>query len=319
MINFSKDVCWIFSLENPMSLPSYIVSGIMPADYNKIQKIIFLKNHNPTKFLNEKKPKVLIIGKAFHSGIIDLVKEAQKRDIKIISIFDDWHFDNNYKNNFSYNTEIALHSNKIVAKTKKAIDVIFQETKIKGNVIPDCIRYKTLNSINKINKPYRLCWFGTHNNHLSIIKAIDEISNYQNEIFLNIITNRINDLKNSLNFIKNKINIKFTEWSLEMDKEIYKNDIVIIPLINDKPNIVKSSNRIIDSLNMGRFVIINDNNQFSEFRNFCYFGNIIEGLNWISKNENLAVEKIKKGQKYVIQNYNLKKIGEDWSNLIKSI
>ncbi|SVD89121.1 uncharacterized protein METZ01_LOCUS441975, partial [marine metagenome] len=67
MINISKDVIWIFSLENPMALPSYIVSGILPADYNKIQKIIFLEHDNPKNFLIKKKPKVIIVGKVFHS------------------------------------------------------------------------------------------------------------------------------------------------------------------------------------------------------------------------------------------------------------
>ena len=125
MIDISKDVVWIFSLENPMSLPSYIVGGMMPADYNKIQKIIFLKNHDPKKFLFEKKPKILIISKVFHSGISNLVFEAKKLNIKIISIFDDWHFDEKFKNTFSYNLKIAKNSNLVVAKTKQAIDIIY--------------------------------------------------------------------------------------------------------------------------------------------------------------------------------------------------
>ena len=58
----------------------------------------------------EKKPKVIIVGNVFHSNVIELIKEARKLNIKIISIFDDWHFDKQFKNNFIYNLEIAINS-----------------------------------------------------------------------------------------------------------------------------------------------------------------------------------------------------------------
>ena len=316
MIDISKDVMWVFSLENPLSLPSYIVSGIMPADYNRIQKIIFLKNHNSKNFLIEKKPKVLIIGKVFHSGIIDLVLEAKKMDIKIISIFDDWHFDEKFKKNIFYNLKVAKNSNVVVAKTKQAINIIYKNTQIRGVVIPDCLRYKTL-QINQIFcDPYNLCWFGTHTNHASLIKAIEDLSKTTLKINLKIITNKIELLKNSLLKIDKNITLEFIEWTLLMHEEVVESEIIIIPLINNKKSNVKSSNRIIDSLNMGKFVIINDNEQFQEFKDFCYFGNIIEGLEWVSKNKKSATLKIKEGQKYVNKNYSLEVVSNKWKKLI---
>lgn len=317
MINMSKDVMWIFSLENPMVLPSYIVSGIFPADYNKIQKVIFLKNHSPKNFLNEKKPKIIIVGKAFHLGVVELVKEAKRLKIKVISIFDDWHFDTKDKNTFKFNLEIASNSDKIIAKTEKAIDIIFKNTNIKGEIIPDCIRYKTLKTINFFSNPYNLCWFGFHTNHKSLIKGINEISLNTRNIKIKIITNQISNLKKKLKNIHQKLSLEFVEWTLSMDENINNSEIIIIPLINDKKSIVKSSNRIIDSLNMGRFVIINENNQFSEFRNFCYFGNINDGLNWLDNNQKLAISMIKKGQQYVLKKYNYKTVGDKWKTLIE--
>ena len=319
MTDLSKDVVWIFSLKNPMSLPSYIVSGIMPADYNKIQKIIFLKKNDPRELLEKTRPKILIIGKAFHSGIVDLVKEAKKLNIKIISVFDDWHFDNLQKNNFNYNLEIAKYSQCIIAKTPKALDIIYNNSQISGKVIPDCIRYKTLPCINKITIPYKLCWFGTHNNHDSLINAMDEISKSSYQIELKIITNRIENLKKIKQNIKKTISFKFIEWSLSMVENINESEIIFIPIINDKKSVVKSSNRIVDSLNMGRFVIMNDNIQFSEFKDFCYFGNINDGLEWIKNNETKAINMIVEGQKYVNKNYNLTKIGNAWKKLIQKI
>ncbi len=59
----------------------------MPADFLKIQKVIFLENHDPDKFLLNYKPKIIIIGKAFHSKVYDLAIKANEYGIKIISIF----------------------------------------------------------------------------------------------------------------------------------------------------------------------------------------------------------------------------------------
>ena len=83
------DILWIFSFPKPANVPSYVVSGIMPADYLGIQKVVFLENHEPIKFLQYYKPKLLIIGKSFHSKILYMVQEAKKLNIKVISIFDD--------------------------------------------------------------------------------------------------------------------------------------------------------------------------------------------------------------------------------------
>ena len=45
MLNFSnKNVLWIFSHPKPQTIPSYLVSGIYPANYLGIQKVIFLEN-----------------------------------------------------------------------------------------------------------------------------------------------------------------------------------------------------------------------------------------------------------------------------------
>ena len=52
-MNLNKDILWVFSHSNPPSIPSYVFSGILPADYLNIQKVIFLKDHNPREMLTE--------------------------------------------------------------------------------------------------------------------------------------------------------------------------------------------------------------------------------------------------------------------------
>mgnify|MGYP006086355351 CR=1 FL=1 len=316
-----SNILWIFSSENPMSIPSYIVGGIMPADYLKIKKVIYLKHNNARKFLLKHKPKIIILSKALHNGILDLAKEAKFLDIKIISIFDDWHFENTKDeilDRSNLNRELTKLSKIIIAKTDYAAKIIKENTKVLPKVIPDCIRYKTLSPINSFKNPINVSWFGNYTNHKTVIKAIDEILLSDHKINLQIITNKIEKIKNLLKDKKNSVSIKYFEWSLDLHKHIENSDIVILPLFKNNKSGVKSSNRIVDSLNMGRFVIVNENEQFKEFNKFCFFGNIGLGLNWIKNNEKEAIKKIVEGQKYVIEKYHLNKICSEWEKVINN-
>lgn len=321
MSSLSNEVLWIFSLKNPMYLPSYIVSGILPANYLKIQKIIFLEDHDPSYILNKHNPKLIIIGKGFHFNLKNLINEARKRNIKVISIFDDWHFVETEinKNQFILNTYMAKHSNKIVVKTSAAAEIIKKNTGIVSNIISDCIRFNSLKPIQKINYPFKIAWFGMHTNHDTIRLAFNEIKLTDKMCDINIITNNLNQLENSLSEYKDipNINYKLTQWSKDLSNIIEDCDIIIIPYINDHIRYVKSYNRILDSLNMGRFIIMSKAKQFDRFKKFCYQGNIGDGINWLAENEKLVFEMINKGQSYVKKNYNLEKISKKWMQIIK--
>ena len=317
-----NEILWIFSLENPMSIPSYIVGGIMPADYLKIKKVIYLKHHDAKKFLLNHKPKIIILNKAFHNGILDLAKEAKSLDIKIVSIFDDWHFENTKREieeRSNLNKELIKLSEVIIAKTDFAAKIIKQNTLILPKVIPDCIRYKTLIPISGFNYPFNISWFGHYTNHKTVVKGIKEIKDSKEKINLQIITNKIEKIKSLINNLDENISINFINWSINLHEDIYKSDIVILPLFNNNNSYVKSSNRIIDSLNMGRFIIINENSQFNEFKDYCYFGNIGDGLKWIKKNKEIAKQMVIKGQKYALQNYSLKNICQKWKKILEEL
>ena len=156
--NNKRDIVWIFSSSKPNLIPSYVVGGILPAEYLGILQVVFLDNHNPIKFLNYYKPKIIIITKAFHGNISNLVKEAKKQKVRIISIFDDWNFIlknkiDRKKNNLNY--AIASFSDTIVVKTLSASQVIKNNTGLRAEVIPDCLRFSYNQNIKKIDYPFK--------------------------------------------------------------------------------------------------------------------------------------------------------------------
>ena len=80
MLNkFLKKTIWIFNHPLPETIPSYYVSGLMPAHYMGIRKVIFLDHHNPDELLNFFKPQCIIISKAFSPKLSVLVGLAKKK------------------------------------------------------------------------------------------------------------------------------------------------------------------------------------------------------------------------------------------------
>ena len=169
----------------------------------------------------------------------------------------------------------------------------------------------------RINYPFKISWFGMYTNHDTLELGIREILEYNFAANIKIITNNLDNFRSKLSNLNLKnISLEFIKWNESMDKEVITTDIVIIPYINDRKRLVKSYNRITDSINLGRFTIISDLNHLREFNNFCFLGNIGEGLKWSKENNFLAVEKVKKGFEYVKKNYSVATIAMNWKNII---
>ena len=171
--------------------------------------------------------------------------------------------------------------------------------------------------INKINYPFKISWFGMDTNHDTLEFGIREILEYNFVANIKIITNKLDKIRSKLSNLNLKnISLEFIKWSKSMDKEVVTTDIVIIPYLNDHKRLVKSYNRITDSINLGRFTIISDLDHLKEFNNYCFLGNIGEGLKWVKENNSLAIEKVKKGIKLIQKNYNVATISMEWQKVI---
>jgi len=309
-----KKVFWVFNRLNFSVIPSYYASGILPSNYLKSSKLVFLEGHDPEKTLHNLDCEVLILLKAFDNGPLNLARCAKKRGIKIISVFDDWYFENNERTEL--NIPLANLSDHIIVKTIAAEIEIEKHFKIKTTVVPDPVRFNKSKIFNINDNRLNVCWFGTHSNHDTIINEIDKFDKNSLEINITILTNYIDELKKEINLLNTtNLNITIKEWHENSDKDIIQNEIVILPYPIDKRRLVKSSNRIVDSLNLGRFTILSPVPQFKKFKDFVYYGNISEGIQWFRENQSLAKEKTILGQEYVDKNYSLNIISKKWRDL----
>ena len=288
-----------------------------------MKKKIYYKT-SPIDFLNNlNKKKLLILAKPFDISTLDLVNLAVEKKIKIISTFDDWNFDENKvsKKRVNFWEQIAKASNSVVVKTFTAKKVLKKNLNIESEIIEDCLEFDSEKPIIDFTLPIKLCWFGKHTNHDTLLEGIRQLSEYKKLIHINVITNQIENPHTSiLEDVKKlqlkKIKVNFEKWNLSFNNEIVKSDIVIIPTIEDKLRLVKSHNRLTESLNLGRFVIANNTPYYNELKKYCYLGNLKDGLIWIFKNKKKAIKQIHEGQKYVIDRFSKEAISKKWLNLI---
>lgn len=119
--------------------------------------------------------------------------------------------------------------------------------------------------------------------------------------------------------------MKFYEWSYEKQGEIVRDsDITIIPIRPYSTNVLfKSPNRIIDAIQQGRLVFTNPGvASYEPLRDFVVMrddSNFGESLKWALNNKDQVIDKIKKGQDYILKHHTPEIIGQRWVELENKI
>ncbi len=124
-----------------------------------------------------------------------------------------------------------------------------------------------------------LLWFGHAVNYLSLKRVLSDIAEYP----LRIVSN-----------IPGTI-----QWSMAtMIEEFAKADIVVIPATAE----YKSPNRAVESIRQGCFVVAEPHPALEGIPGI-WLGNIKDGIEWASKNQTEANQRIKLSQEYVAERF----------------
>ena len=115
---------------------------------------------------------------------------------------------------------------------------------------------------------------------------------------------------------------RFVEWSLESTRrELAACDIAILP--GDPSDPVKggvSANRMAEILNAGRFPVASPMQSYLEFADAAWLGNnLIEGIRWGQAHREEVLKRIRRGQALVAEKYTLRRLGEQWCELLREL
>lgn len=118
------------------------------------------------------------------------------------------------------------------------------------------------------------------------------------------------------------------EWSFDKQTKLLDEcDLVFLPFKNNSKNIAtKSPNRIVESINRGKFVVTNWGvDSYNDLKDFIFldeYDKLVDGILWSINNKEEVILKITDGQKYIDDNYSVDSVSETWKQayeLVKGI
>ena len=110
------------------------------------------------------------------------------------------------------------------------------------------------------------------------------------------------------------LSITYTPWTpAAMRDSMQRCDAVIIPSNDEQPKLVKSANRVVESLRSGRFVAAHPLPSYRRFADCVHLdSDVVRGLQWAVNNPQEALARIRLGQQKVARLYDPEIIGRQW-------
>ncbi len=272
---------------------------------------------------------IVVFSKIFNDQCASVAEKAKALGKLIIIDFCDNPFSSNLEKKFV--EKVLSMADMVTTATPQLATIVNQHTSACIEIIPDPIEGISYHPEFSPSVPLKLLWFGQPTNFDTLDQLLREISVSTMPISLDLhvisldVNKNMGEIFDQYNAAqKGKINVHFSNWSIDSVWEALKNtDLVVIPSNDNESKLLKSNNRLTESLYAGKMVVAYPLPSYLEFIDTAVLTeNILEGILWCVNNPQLTRERIEKGQKYVADNFNPKKIGQQWEsiflNLIKN-
>ena len=275
---------------------------------------------SPGDFLDRYDPRLIVVGKAFDQGFVDLAQEAKRRKIPTIATAADWHFDK------KFNQELYAIVDKIVVQTQPMADALKEYMGHASVIIEEPYEGIRRRPRFKPKDPLRLLWYGGNNNMDGLAQCLGDILSSQgNHFHLQVVAETVERAHEVLSAVPaagtSAIDVDIEEWSMAgQDRALGQCDIVLIPSLMTKEKIVKGQNRLLSAIHAGRLALAFPLPQYLELQDFCWCGeNLVDGISWALDNKLEARIRVKKGQQYIDGRFSPEVVAGRWSEEILSM
>lgn len=195
----------------------------------------------------------------------------------------------------------------VTVNSENLRDVVKEATGKDALLVNDPITFpykQALSNVNRIRNP-KLLWYG----HATNIGPLQHIAENCTEDLMIIV--------NDFHVESDRENVQSMLWEPNLVESVIENyDFVLLPLAQDKQN--KNTNRAVDALVAGRFVIADSERVYGELKDFIWIGDILEGIEWARSNPDEVKRMVKLGQEYVMEVYSDARILKQWKGVINA-
>jgi glycosyltransferase involved in cell wall biosynthesis len=170
-------------------------------------------------------------------------------------------------------------------------------------------------------------WFGYGWNIVGLMRALPSLLEAAKDFptDLRIVTSGVEGIERYCEkFNRNSghaLALQYVNWSSgETWSSLAATDFVVIPaLLDEQWTLAKSSNRIVEALWSGRFVVSHPIPSYLEFKDWAWIGGeLADGVRWMMQNATLIPGRIAAAQEYIASAYSPDSIATQWERILET-
>ena len=223
------------------------------------------------------------------------LEEVEKIEGRLIFDICDDHFGSAHD---SYYRRVIELADLVVCSTNRMAERIAIETGVMAKVITDPYEYSKAGPQMPSGTVKNVFWFGHPSNLISIRRELPRLGGYNLKM--------ISEAPGCIPWSHREMLECFT-WC----------DVVIIPVENKEKKMVKSPNRMVDSIRNGRYVIANPMPAYEGYG--MWLGDIVEGLKWAADNVESSLESVRIAQAIIEEKHSPEAVALLWKEAIESV
>jgi hypothetical protein len=265
----------------------------------------------------------LILGKIFDAGVTQVVERALRQGRRVVLDICDDHFDTPQLGN-AYRRLCELASD-VVASTPAMAEVIARRTGRQATIIDDSYEAPLGEPRFAPGDRLEAVWFGHPVNFDTCLAMLPELIRFSQRrpLRLHVITQPMSGaaparLRELMEPHAPDFEIRFSPWSQATTWQgIAEADVVLVPSSAAATKQVKSPNRVVESLRLGRFVVAYPLPSYLPLAPYIALNDeMTVGLEWALNNSAAALARIVAGQAYVEQRFSPERVARQWQALL---
>ncbi|MCC7274309.1 MAG: glycosyltransferase, partial [Alphaproteobacteria bacterium] len=266
---------------------------------------------------------VAVFAKSFQRSDIALARSLRERGTKVVFDASDDYFD--HPESGAAFARIIDLADEIVASTDEMARTILRRSGRRATVIGDPVEGRRREPVLEPRFPrVKLLWFGHPLSLDTLWPLVPRLAALPAAFpwELHVVTTPLPEVTAKVEALRAAAPatcaLRFTPWSIDATwKALADADIVVIPSADDMKKQVKSQNRLLESIQAGRFVVADPIPSYQPFADFAWIGrDLVEGIVWACENPAEAVRRVGEGQRAIALDWSAYAIADQWETVL---